>query len=321
MATRNSNTNASTGYWEEAFYNAYTPGMKAVLQEKVDAYAGSVMVDVLEGESKAYDFVGELNLVQKNTRFEDLPLEEGVHNRRWMSPKFYRKRIFVDDEDQIALLTDPTSPYMQAFAKGIIRIKNDVIYNAFDANVRGGDNPGDDTYVLSDTVYTGVANAGRTIVHDTKNDYTVGGTSTGLTIEKLILTRQALIELYNDPNQMFNIVVGPQQMSDLLREAETQSIDTNIVRALVSGTVSEYMGFRFIVDHNVKIGSSNDIDADTNIYPCFAWAKEGVLFAQNKSPQFKVDWHVEKQVWQISARAGMNAIRMDEDAVIKIECA
>jgi len=312
MTERNSNTNANTGYWEEAFYNAYMPGMKAVLQEKVDAYAGSVMVDVLEGESKAYDFVGELNLVKKNTRFEDLPLEEGVHNRRWMSPEFYRKRIFVDDEDQIALLTDPTSPYIQAFAKGVIRIKNDVIYNAFNANVRGGDQPGDDTYILSNTAFTGRDGAGRTIV---------GGTSTGLTIEKLILARQGLIELYNDPNQIFNLVVGPQQMSDLLREAETQSIDTNIVRALVAGTVSEYMGFRFIIDHNVVTGSSNDVDEDTDIAPCYAWAKEGMLFAQNKSPQFKVDWHVEKQVWQISARAGMNAIRMDEDCVMKIECA
>jgi len=34
-----------------------------------------------------------------------------------------------------------------------------------------------------------------------------------------------------------------------------------------------------------------------------------------------VDWIPQKQIWQVSCRCGMNAIRMDEDKVIKIECA
>ena len=321
MATRNTNTNVDTGYWDEAFFNAYTAGFKHVLQEEVDAYAGTTMVDVLQGQNKSYDFVGELSLVKKATRFEDLPLEEAVHNRRWMSPVYYRRRIFVDDEDQIALLADPTSSYIQALAKAAVRIKNDVIYAAFDANVKGGENPGDDTYVLSDTIYTLPTAIGRTIVHDTTNAFAAGGVSTGLTIEKLILVRQALVELHNNPNQVFNLAIAPQQMSDLLREAETQSIDTNIIRSLVNGDIQHYMGFKFVTDFNIVKGSSNDIDADTNIFPCFAWAKGGMLFAQHQSPMFKVDWHVDKQVWQIAARAGMNAIRMDESSVIKLECA
>jgi hypothetical protein len=237
-----------------------------------------------------------------------------------MNPRYFRKRIFVDDEDQIALLADPTSAYITAFAKGVIRTKNDVIYAAFDKNVKGGDSPGDDTYVLSDTVYT-KGGVGRTIVHDTTNSFAAGGTSTGLTINKLTLARQALTELHNDPNQIFNLAISPQQMSDLLREAETQSIDTNIVRSLHAGTISEFSGFRFITDFNITKGSSNDIDADTNIYPCFAWAQSGMLFAQHESPIFSIDKNIDKQVWQISSRVGMNSIRMDEGSVIKIECA
>ena len=322
MTERNSNTNADAGYWQEAFYNAYQAGFEAVLQESRDAYAGTTMMDVLQGQNKSYDFVGELNLVEKATRFEDLPLEEALHNRRWMNPRFFRKRIFVDDEDQIALLADPTSAYIQAFAKGVIRTKNDVIYAAFDKSVSGGENPGDDSYTLADTVYlAGGAGTGRTIVHDTTNAFAAGGTSTGLTINKLTLARQALTELHNDPNQVFNLTISPQQMSDLLREAETQSIDTNIVRSLHAGTIMEYSGFRFITDFNITKGSSNDIDADTDIYPCFAWAQSGMLFAQHESPIFSIDKNIDKQVWQISSRVGMNSIRMDEGSVIKIECA
>ena len=120
---------------------------------------------------------------------------------------------------------------------------------------------------------------------------------------------------------MFYLAIGPKQMSDLLREAETQSIDTSIVRSLYAGVINEYMGFRFIIDHNVVVGSSNDIDTDTSIFPCFAWAKEGMLFAQQLSPTFAVEKNIDKQVMQISARVGVSAIRMDENSVLKIECA
>lgn len=321
MATRQGNVNANPGYWDEAFIKAFTAGYTHILQEDVDAYAGSTAIDSLSGDNKAYDFVGSIELTKKESRFEDLPLDEIDHNRRWMSPEFYRKRIFVDDEDQIALHTDPTSAYIQALAKAAVRKKNDVIKAAFFGSLSGGDVPGTDTYTFDNSAFTAVSEGGRTIVHDTTNAFAAGGTSTGLTIDKLILAREAMVNLKNNPNEKFNIAVNPRQLSDMLRSPETQSIDTNIIRSLLAGTITEYMGFHFIVDFNVTLGSSNDVDSNTNVYECPVWSKEGILFAQHKSPMFKVDWHVEKAVWQISARAGMNAIRMDEDKVLKIECA
>lgn len=162
---------------------------------------------------------------------------------------------------------------------------------------------------------------GRTLAHDVQSDFTAGGVSSGLTIEKLILARQALIELENDPDDMFYIAVNPGQMSDLLREAETQSIDTNIIRSLVAGVVNEYMGFRFVVTNNIAKGTTNnDVDSDTKVFECPVWTKEGMLFARHESPIFNVDWLPRKQVWQISARVGMASIRMDESKIIKIEC-
>ena len=321
MATRQGNINATSGYWDEAFYHAYTAGYQQILQEDVDAYAGAVMVDSLQGDNKSYDFVGSIEMTQKTDRFADIPIEDVAHNRRWMYPIWYRKGIYVDDEDQIALLANPTSAYITALGKGIVRKKNDVINNAFFGSVRGGENPGDDTYTFDDAaVFVVTSEGGRVIVHDAKLNYAVGGTSTGLTIDKLILARQALIELKNNPNEKFYIAVHPKQLSDLLRSAETQSIDTAIIRSLIAGTVTEFMGFKFIIDHNITVGSSNDMNDDTNVFLCPCWSKSGILFAQQVMPTFKVEWVVQKGVWQVSARVGMNAIRMDEDKVLQIEC-
>jgi hypothetical protein len=320
MTTRNTNTNSITGY-TEAFYNSYTAGYEHVLQERKPQYQGLLREERIEGENESYDFLGTIELTAKQTRFEDIPIEDMTHNRRWITPKWYRKGIFVDKEDDIALHTDPTSDYMQALAKGVIRRENITVTNSFFANVDGGKTPSTDTYVLQDALYTtSKSAAGRTLAHDVQSDFTAGGVSTGLTIEKLILASQALAELENDPDEMHHIACAPKQRSDLLREAETQSIDTNIIRSLVAGVVNEYMGFRFVVTNRILIGSSNDVDDDTSVYELPVWSKEGMLFARHQSPIFNVDWLPRKQIWQISARVGMAAIRMDEDKIIKIEC-
>ncbi len=321
MADINTNTNSTSGY-TEAFYNSYTAGYEHVLQEKKPQYQGLMREERIEGENESYDFLGTIELDKKTTRFEDIPIEDMTHNRRWITPIWYRKGIFVDKEDDIALHTDPTSDYIQALAKGAIRKENEVITTAFFADVVAGKTPSaSDSYVLEDELYTtSTAVDGRTIAHDVQSDFTAGGVSSGLTIEKLVLARQAMIELYNDADDMFYIACAPKQMSDLLREAETQSIDTNLVRSLVAGVVNEYMGFRFVVTNQITIGSTNDVDGDTGVYELPVWTKEGMLFARHQSPIFNVDWLPRKQIWQISARIGMNAIRMDESKILKIEC-
>ena len=322
MTTRARNTNSITGY-TEAFFNSYTAGYEHVLQERKPQYQGLLREERIEGENESYDFLGTIELDPKTTRFEDIPIEDMTHNRRWIAPKFFEKGIFVDKLDDIAMHTDPTSDYIQALAKGEIRRENITVTNSFFANVSGGKSPGDDIYTFTESLYvtsTNTTTAGRVVAHDVQADFTAGGVSSGLTIEKLVLARQALIELENDPDDMFYIAVSPKQMSDLLREAETQSIDTNIIRSLVSGVVNEYMGFRFVVTNRIEIGSSNDVDADTNVYEVPVWTKEGMLFAKHTSPIFSVDKLPRKQIWQISARVGMAAIRMDEDKVLRIEC-
>ena len=322
MANFVRNSNDTQGY-TEAFFNSYTTGYEHVLQEKKPQYQGLLREERIEGENEAYDFLGIIDLDAKTTRFEDIPIEDITHNRRWIAPKFYEKGMFVDKLDDIALHTDPTSDYIQALAKGEIRRQNITVTDSFFANVNGGKSPADDTFVFTESAYvtsTRLTTGGRVIVHDAQNDFTAGGVSSGLTIDKLILARQALMELENDPDDMFYIAVSPKQMTDLLREAETQSIDTNIIRSLVNGTVNEYMGFRFVITNRIVVDSSNDVDSDTNVFKVPVWTKEGMLFAKHQSPIFNVDWLPRKQIWQVSARVGMASIRMDEDKVLQIEC-
>ena len=144
MTTYYGNTNLTRGY-TEAFVNSYTAGYTHILQEMDDVYAGKTRVDSIQGENKAYDFLGTIEMQKKVARYEDLPIDDMVHNRRWVFPEWYRKAILVDKEDEIMEHTDPAGDYIKALANGIVRLKNDVIHGSFFKDVKGGKAPGDNT--------------------------------------------------------------------------------------------------------------------------------------------------------------------------------
>ena len=322
MATYYGNTNDTSGY-AEAFVNAYTPGYEHVLQEKMDVYVGKSRVDTIRGENKSYDFLGTIDLEKKKARFEDIPIDDMTHNRRWLFPEWYRKGIFVDNEDQIMEHTDPTGDYIVALANGVVRLKNDVFHGAFFANVKGGKNPGDDTYSFKNTLMAPTTSqGGRTIPHDCADEsFAAGGTSAGLTLNKLQMATRAFGELKVNLNGPRYIALTHKHINDLIFDAKTQSIDTSPFKSLASGQITQWGGWTFVIDYNITKGSSNDIDSDTNVYELPVWVPAGMLFAQHASPIFDVVRIPRKgpHVHQIAALAGMVAGRMDEDRVFKIE--
>lgn len=309
--------------YEDAFILAYTTGYAQVPQEKRNPFDGNIGMTALEGEQMSFDDIGISTMRKKTTKFAKIEHTDNDFRRRWLFPEFYYDAKLVDKQDQIAEHTDPTGAYMTSQIFAVERQKRDVVIASFDATVTGGKNPGDVSGGFTFT-NTAISNAaGRTIVHDTKKDGTAGGVSTGLSVDKLILIREKFATLGIQDGTAINLVASFRQKSDLLREAVIQGIDTSEVKALVNGTIDSYMGIKFVTTNAITIGSTNDIDGNTNVYDTFAWIPEGITAAYHLSPQFKVDRLVDRvgDTWQIRVDFGANAIRRHEDLVLKIECA
>jgi len=309
--------------YEDAFVLAYTSGYKNIPQETKNPFEGYVTQVPLKGEQMSFDDIGTTTLKKKTTKFADVDHSDRDFRRRWLFPEFYYDAILEDRQDKIAQHTDPQSKFMQSQIFAVERQKRDIILNAFDAAVTGGKNPGDISggYTFTNTA---ISNAdGRTVVHDTDIDGAAGGTSTGLTINKLILIREKFATLGNEDGLPVNLCCSFKQKSDLLREAEIQGTDTSEVKALVNGTINRYMGINFINTNAITKGTNNDADGDTNVYELFAWLNDGIQAAWHLAPTFKIDYLPEKvgETWQIKVDFGGNAIRMNEDMVLKVECA
>lgn len=306
----------------DAFINAYTAGYAQVPQEMRNPFDGYVSTVPLSGEQMSFDDIGISVVKEKSTRFADLTYGDNEFRRRWLFPRFfYAESKLVDRQDLIATHADPTSAFMQSMTYAIERKKRDVIIEAFDATVTGGKNPGNTTFAFTNTAISNAA--GRVIVHDTTDNGAAGGTSTGLTSDKLVLLQQKFSDLGVPDGVPINLVCAFRQIADLRREAVLQSTDTSSIQALMERRIKSLMGINFVVTNAITLGTSNDIDGDTNVYECFAWVPEGIKYAPHLAPSFGIDKLPTKvgDVWQIKADFGCNAIRMHEDLVIKIECA
>lgn len=307
--------------YTDLFYLAYTSQLKDVPQERRNVFDGTMTMDALEGEYKSYDDIGISTLRKKTTRFAQVVHSDNDMRRRWLYPEWYYDAKLVDRQDQIAQLADVENGFMRSMIYASERQMRDVILASFDATVTGGKNPGDTSYSFTNTaIYN---STGRTVPHDATSDGNKGGTSAGLTVEKLILIREKFASLDIPDGVPIYLACSPRQKSDLLREAETQSIDTSEIKSLVSGQINQYMGINFVTTNAITLGSSNDIDTDTNVYECFAWIPEGMVFAKHLAPQFSVAKRDDLvgDAWQIKIDMGFNAIRLHEDMVLKVECA
>jgi len=113
------------------------------------------------------------------------------------------------------MLIDPTSTYARAAAAAIGRAMDDAIITAATGTALTGVSGGTSTTML----------AANQIAHG----------SAGLTVAKLVSANKVLDNADVDPSIPRYIVVGPEQVEDLLNNSTVTSSDYNSIKALVHG--------------------------------------------------------------------------------------
>jgi len=277
-----------------AFVNQFSSNVTMLSQQMGSLLRSTVDVETINGEKAFFDQVGSAAAVQRTTRNQDTPLMETPHQRRMVSLKDFEYADLVDDQDKIRMLIDPTSTYARAAAAAMGRAMDDEIIAAFNANALTGKTGATSTALP----------ASQQIAHG----------SAGLTIAKLVEAKQKLDEQSVDPSIRRYIACSPKQISDLLNNTTVTSADFNTVRALATGTISEFVGFTFIVTNRLQVdGSSNRL--------VYAWAQDGIKMAIGKEPTARIEERADKsyatQVYYCSSFA---ATRMEEDKVVEIAC-
>jgi hypothetical protein len=272
-----------------AFVQQYSANIQMLSQQMGSLLRDKVRVESVVGKNAFFDQVGSVTAQLRTSRHADTPQIDTPHSRRRLSLADYEFADLIDQQDKVRLLIDPTSSYAQAAAMAMGRAMDDVIISAALGTASTGE-----TGTGTETVQTGV----------------VKGT-TGLTVAKLISAKDLLDKADVDPSIPRHIIVGPEQLGNLLGDSEVTSSDFNTVKALVRGELDSYLGFKFTV--------SNRLPKTGNDRTCIAYAQDGLLLGIGKDISARIDERADKSyATQVYYCQTIGATRMESAKVVPI---
>ena len=276
-----------------AFVQQYSNNVQMLSQQKGSLLRGTVDSESINGKNAFFDQVGTATAVKRVSRHSDTPQIDTPHSRRRVSMVDYEYADLIDNQDKIRTLIDPTSSYALAAAYAIGRAMDDEIIAA-----------------ASGTAFTGETGSVSTALPSAQK-ITESGTD-GLTLAKLRSAKEKFDSASVDPSITRYMIVGPNQISDLLNNTTVTSSDFNTVKALVNGEINQFLGFTFITSNRLSIASSKRL--------CLAYAGDGIKLALGQDLMTRIDERADKGYsQQVYVCASMGATRMEEEKVVTIQ--
>lgn len=284
-----------------AMVQQYKSGIEILFQQSQSLFRPAVRVETVNAKYGFFDQITATTAQTKTTRHADLVITDTPHARRRVSMVDKYVADYIDKEDLIRILNNPMNEYAMNHVMALNRsIDDSVVAAALGTAYTGETGATSTSYDNSMTVAVNVRDS--------------GSGATGMNVAKLRSAKRLLDENDVPLNDRF-IAISPLQLSELLSATAITSSDYNSVKALVSGEVDTFLGFKFIM--------SNRLSTDASTYrECLYWHKSGLLLGMGQDIQVAIDPIPQKgNAILVQASLTMGSTRMNETAVGKILCA
>uniref|UniRef100_A0A6M3K434 Putative capsid protein n=1 Tax=viral metagenome TaxID=1070528 RepID=A0A6M3K434_9ZZZZ len=284
---------------DAALVKQFNSAVEILSQQKGSRLRGSVRLKTgVVGEDTYLDQIGKTSAVKRTTRHADTPIVDTEWQRRKISMIDYDWGDYIDTEDKLKMLADPTSEYVMNASYALGRALDiEIIDKVFGTAYIGKTGADTETFPSGNVVAVGAS---------------------GMTLAKLLAIKEILDDNDIDPDEPRYIAVSSKQIQDMLKIDEFISADFNTVKALVAGARLPFgfMGFTFIPV------SSSILATDSNSYRrVIAWAKNGIGLAISRDITTDVSVDIKKNMSTlIQAHIGCGSARLDSDKVVECKC-
>jgi len=280
------------------FIQQYSNTIYLLAQQMDTRLRGAVQVDPnWTGQAKFYDQYNQDTAQELITRYADTPLQLPDFRRRMVSPHYYVSATLEDPKDALQMAIDPKSTMMQAKMAAFNRTTDDLLIASM-----GG------------TSYTG-QNGVTPVTFDSNNNIAHDLTAQHGLSKAKILKASRLLNGYEVEKTERYLAHTAYQLEELLGTTEVTSSDYNVVKALVQGELSTWIGFSFI--HTERLLTQ----AVTGYRLLYAWQRAALQLAIQKEIEGRIDERADKNfALQVYMRMCMGATRLEENRIIEIEC-
>ena len=278
------------------FVNQYQNTIRILCQQKDSRLEGLTIPPVkMEGEYLYWERLGITEAIELNTRHSATPNIETDHSRRRSTAQPYVWATLLDRTDAAQMLVDPKGPYQETAKMAMNRRKDRIILAA-----------------LGGTSYSGKSGATSVTLPSAQK---IAHGSVGMTVSKLLQAKQLLDEAEVPPDAPRYFVCTSESVIDLLGTTEVTSADYNTVRALASGQIDSFLGFKFIQTELIYLENSSD----TTTWYNYAFVKGAVGFGTREDVTVRLTERVDlNYAWQPYVSMDIGASRIEEEMVVEI---
>ena len=309
-----------------AYVEAFKAGFEQAYQQTESKLQPYFEQETQNEEFQYFDRIGIAEAMTEDaTRFGDNPNSDIAHDRRRIGLKDYELGKYVDEKDLKRVLTDPMNAYTQALlASGKRKIDDIIIDKIFgeaytgrsggttvtfsrasdtyrDTNITVGNLSKNDANPITSTYDVSTKANGIEVVGGNTEGFSIGasydetptGSSTGLglTLEKLKAARRTMLPLEAiNQDDIVNCFLTSTQFNDLLGIDEIINSDFAVRKALAEGSVTTFMGFRFI--QTERLGMTTDNNAD----------ERRVIVATPRALKLSVGSALKGDMWRVPAK-------------------
>ncbi len=286
-----------TTYFETEFSNNW----EMLAQQRESRLKGAVTSTTITGKRRKFNQLETGSMQEVTTRKGDTPDGDSTGYAYWIYRRKFERVITFDEDDEMQLGTIalPNSDEVSSMVAAANRTTDDVIIDAFDATRYIGEN-GTTTDVFDTTYQVAV-------------DYVASGSTTnsGITLPKILAAKRILDENEVDDNDRY-FVHSAQGLQDMLLTTQITSADYATVKALATGTVDQFAGFKFIRSERC------DLNAGTDVRSCYAFAKSGIKFADGGRNTYIDVLPSRRHAKQIRGVYRCGAVRTENKRVVRV---
>lgn len=318
----------------KAYINSFKAGFEQAFQQSTSKLRPYVEVERQASEFDYYDRIGLADdMATVTSRYGDNPMSEIAHDRRRIGMADYDQGKAIDEKDLVRVSTDPTSSYMTALVAAANRKLDDLVIAGLTATAYTGKagattvafatNNADDVTIgaVSDpgSNYTATTYYNREAATEGIDvDYRFTGTtgaSSGLTLKKLKAVRTAMLRLQSiDQDEILPAFISAKQFEDLLGITEVINSDYAVRKSLSEGSVTTFMGFKFIHCERLPLVSG--------IRSAFIFKPKAYKLAISQDITASM-WRLpaKKNIPYIYTKMGLGGSRMWGECIARVGCA
>ena len=145
----------------------------------------------------------------------------------------------------------------------------------------------------------------------------IGATDSNLNVAKLRRAKK-LLDANNVPMEGRSMVISASGLEGLLGETQTTSADYNSVKALVSGEIDTFLGFKFIT---IGDRSEGGLPIDGSLdRTCYAFHRDAVGLGIGMNQRTEINYVPEKTSFLVNSMFSAGAVAIDDEGIVKITC-